>query len=303
MSDQCEEQEMEAEALEAIFDTAFEIRSSDQPFVWAVKLVPIDCGGDADEEEVANHVMVNLIATVPLDYPEVSLPQLDLEIIKGLSEDNKQELLQLANEEAEANEGMSAIFAVCEAVRGWLADNNVKGLDDASMHAQMMRKRKEAERQVAQAAQQFESQKKLEVMSQAEKEELEVRKRREEGTPVTLLSFTEWWAAFTAEMKQKKADEKADAAEDTKGDKKTAIAAMQIEERRTGFQIFSDKAGVFNLEKLEAAAEEMENDTSALDAEEMGDVDEVLFDDDEDLDDLDFDSDEDDEDSDDEPDI
>lgn len=300
MSDQCEEQEMEAEALEAIFDTAFEIRSSNQPFVWAVKLVPIDCGGDADEEEAANHVMVNLVATVPLNYPEDNLPELDLEIIKGLSEDNKKELLQLADEEAEANAGMPVIFAVCEAVRAWLADNNVKGLDDASMHAQMMRKKKEAERQEAQAAQQFESQKKKEEMSQAEKEELEVRKRREEGTPVTDTSFSKWWSKFCAEMAQKKEDAKAAAAEDSKGDKKNANAAIIMEERQTGFQIFSDRAGVFNLEKLEAAAEEMENDTSALDPEELGDVDEGLFDDDEDLDDLDFDSDGD---SDEEPDM
>jgi len=146
MSDQQEEQEMEAEALAAIFDTAFEIRSSEQPFAWAVKLVPVDCGGDADEEEAANHVMVKLVANIPLDYPEISLPELDLEIIKGLSLDNKNELLKIANDEAEANAGMPAIFAVCEAVRAWLADNNVKGLDDASMHAQMMRKAKEAER-------------------------------------------------------------------------------------------------------------------------------------------------------------
>ena len=147
MSDHREEQEMEAEALEAIFDTAYENRSSDQPFIWAVKLVPVDCGGDEEEEEAANHVMVNIVATIPLNYPEESLPELDLEIVKGLSLDNKKELLQLANEEAEQNEGMPAIFAVCEAVRTWLADNNVKGLDDASMHAQMMRKAKEVERQ------------------------------------------------------------------------------------------------------------------------------------------------------------
>ncbi len=42
--------------------------------------------------------------------------------------------------------GMPAIYAVCEAIRTWLADNNVKGLDDVSMHAQMMRKQLEAEK-------------------------------------------------------------------------------------------------------------------------------------------------------------
>ncbi|KAL9190784.1 hypothetical protein ACHAXT_000490 [Thalassiosira profunda] len=290
-----EEQEMEAEALAAIFDAAFEIRAPDQPFVWAVKLVPVDCGGDADEEEEANHVIVKLVATIPHTYPEDALPKLELEILKGLSEDNKKELLGIAKEEAEANAGMPAIFAVCEAVRTWLADNNVKGLDDASMHAQMMRKAKEAERQKAQAALQFESQKKKEEMSQAEQEELAVRKRREEGTPVTDATFAEWWSNYSAEIEQIKEAEKAAAAEDTK-DKKNTTAAE--EERPTGFEIFSEKAGTFNLEKLEAAAEEMANDESALE------VDEELFDDDEDLDDLDFDSsEEEEEDSDEEPDI
>jgi hypothetical protein len=118
MSDQhLEEQEMEAEALAAIFDTAFELRSSEQPFVWAVKLVPVDCGGNADEEEALNHIMVKLVARIPLDYPEEMLPELDIEILKGLSQDNKDELLRLANDEAEANSGMAAIFSICEAVR------------------------------------------------------------------------------------------------------------------------------------------------------------------------------------------
>ena len=133
-------------------------------------------------------------------------------------------------------------------------------------------------------------------MSQAEQEELAVRKRREEGTPVTDATFTEWWSKYSAEMEQIKEAEKAAAAEETKDKKNTAAVE---EERQTGFEIFSDKVGTFNLEKLEAAAEEMENDESALE------VDEELFDDDEDLDDLDFDSsdDEEDDDSDAEPDI
>ncbi len=41
---------------------------------------------------------------------------------------------------------MPAIYAVCEAIRSWLGDNNEKGLDDVSMHAQMMRKQMEAEK-------------------------------------------------------------------------------------------------------------------------------------------------------------
>eukprot|EP00574_Skeletonema_japonicum_P005465 CAMPEP_0201725154 /NCGR_PEP_ID=MMETSP0593-20130828/8644_1 /ASSEMBLY_ACC=CAM_ASM_000672 /TAXON_ID=267983 /ORGANISM="Skeletonema japonicum, Strain CCMP2506" /LENGTH=284 /DNA_ID=CAMNT_0048216491 /DNA_START=219 /DNA_END=1070 /DNA_ORIENTATION=+ len=284
MSDHIEEQEMEAEALSAIFDTAFTIRSSTQPFQWSIKLVPIDCGDDLEEEESSNHVMVNLVATIPLDYPEVSLPELDVEILKGLSPDNRKELVTLAQEEAAANEGMPALFAVCEAVREWLADNNVKGLDDASMHAQMMRKAKEVERKEAQAAQQFEAQKTIDEMTEAEKEELAVRKRREEGTPVTQETFTIWWDNFCTEMEEKKDEETGEITSEEK-EKKRVMA-----DRNTGFEIFSEKSGVFNLEKLEAAAEEIEND--------VGDVDEDLFDDDEDLDDLDFDSDDDDDDDD-----
>ena len=128
-------------------------------------------------------------------------------------------------------------------------------------------------------------------MSQAEKEELAVRKRREEGTPVTDASFEEWRRKFNAEMEKTKEEEKNASSEDAKDKKAAAAVAAITEERLTGFQIFSDKVGVFNLEKLEAAAEEMENDTSALDPDELADVDEDLFDDDDDLDDLEYDSD------------
>lgn len=161
----------------------------------------------------------------------------------------------------------------------------------------------------AQAALQFESQTKKDVMSIAEQEELAVRKRREEGTPVTDDTFAEWWAKFSMEMEQKKEGERAFSVNESKDKKKDANAAIIMEVRLTGFQIFSDKAGVFNLELLEAAAEEMANDTSALDPDQLGEVDEELFDDDEDLDDLEFDSDDVDDDdddnvdSDDEPDI
>lgn len=53
----------------------------------------------------------------------------------------------MAQEEAKNNEGMPAIYAIAEVLREWLADNNQPGLDDASMHAQMMRKQKELVKQ------------------------------------------------------------------------------------------------------------------------------------------------------------
>ena len=144
MSDHCEEQEMESEALSAIFDSAFEVIKGEQPFVWSVKLLPVDSGGDEEEEDSQNNVGIRLIATIPLDYPE-SRPELDISIVKGLTDEHRVKLVEMADEESRNNEGMPSIFAICEILREWLADNNVKGLDDASMHAQMMRRAKEEE--------------------------------------------------------------------------------------------------------------------------------------------------------------
>jgi hypothetical protein len=67
-------------------------------------------------------------------------------IQQGLSGEHVDKILAIANEEAEAYMGMPAIYAVCEAIRTWLGDNNVKGLNDVSMHAQMIRNKAEAEK-------------------------------------------------------------------------------------------------------------------------------------------------------------
>ena len=142
--DHCEEQEMELEALTAIFDDCLEVKSSTQPFQWAVTLYPEQHSEDTDAD---NHVGIQLVATIPLDYPENTLPELEINLLKGLIDDHRTELLAIANEEAEANMGLPSIYAICEKLREWLAENNVKGMDDVSMYAQMMRREKEAEKQ------------------------------------------------------------------------------------------------------------------------------------------------------------
>ena len=83
MSHNIEEQEMEAEALSAIFPDAFEVRQSSQPFVWSIKLVPVDTDGDAKRCEKENHVGVHLVATLPKDYPESATPEFDIEVLKA----------------------------------------------------------------------------------------------------------------------------------------------------------------------------------------------------------------------------
>ena len=66
--------------------------------------------------------------------------------IQGLGEEQRKRILELANAEAELNIGMPAIYSICECMKLWLVDNNFKGQDDGSMHAQMMRRMKEVER-------------------------------------------------------------------------------------------------------------------------------------------------------------
>jgi hypothetical protein len=131
MADHAEEQEMEAEALAAIFDHHFTIERETNR--WVVTLFP------ETDPEAENHVGCQLLVSLPPTYPE-TLPLLEIEIVKGLAPEHQQELLDLANQEAAANEGSPSIFSVAECLREWLVENNRPGLDDLSMHAQMLRK-------------------------------------------------------------------------------------------------------------------------------------------------------------------
>lgn len=140
-------------------------------------------------------------------------------------------------------------------------------------------------------------------MSAAEKEEIEVRKRRAEGTPCNDENFYAWLKNFEEEMAQKAAAKEAAAEREagTGGKKKSVEKKDETKDRLTGFEQFSGKVGIMSLEAIEQAAEEAVNDESG-DEEDL-DVDEDLFDDsDSDLDDLNFDDSDEDE-SGDEPDI
>mmetsp|Transcript_19827 Transcript_19827/g.22489 ORF Transcript_19827/g.22489 Transcript_19827/m.22489 type:complete len:315 (-) Transcript_19827:78-1022(-) len=310
MTEHIEEQEMEAEALAAIFDTAFEITRNEQPFEWSVSLYPVDTHDEVEREEV-NNVACRVQVELPLTYPDV-LPIINVEVIKGLADEHQQKLQVIAAEEAESYMGMVAIYAVCEAIRTWLVDNNVKGLDDVSMHAQMLRKQMEAEQNKKQAQLQYESQKVIEEMTETEKEDIEVRRRRAEGTPCNKENFEIWKDKFEAEMAlQAENDDEALALKDRTNSKKknksngNANAEDIIEERLTGHQIFTQKMGLGSLELLEKAADEAaaaEGDDDDDDDDEVYvddlDIDEDLFDDEDDLDDLDFDDDDEDDDDD-----
>mmetsp|Transcript_25704 Transcript_25704/g.28791 ORF Transcript_25704/g.28791 Transcript_25704/m.28791 type:complete len:306 (-) Transcript_25704:1145-2062(-) len=291
----CEEQEMEAEALAAIFEDCLEIISSSQPFEWAVNLWPEAHATDEEDDDAPqNHVGIRVVAKIPLTYPEESLPNLNIKVLKGLTEEHEQELLELAMEEAEKNRGMPVMYAVCEKLREWLLDNNQKGMDDRSMYTLMLKREKEKEREDQKSKQIYEAQKKTEKMSEAESEELAVRKRRAEGTPCNDETFSKWRDIFHEEMEEAE-QLAADAATDTKkkggGGGKGTEKEIDKSGRVSGFIQFSDKAGTFNLEAMEAAAENARRDENEADEDiSVDDVDKNLFDvNDDDLDDLDFD--------------
>jgi hypothetical protein len=129
-------------------------------------------------------------------------------------------------------------------------------------------------------------------MTEAEREEIEVTKRRAEGTPCTKENFEAWQANFFQELLNKKLNSEGINDDEGKGKiRKDKVKDIDRTGRMTGFEHFSNK--MVNLEALELAAAE---------AEQGFEADENLFEDDVDLDDMDFDDDEEDDDDDDEDD-
>jgi hypothetical protein len=83
MTDHSEEQEMEQEALEAIFGEDCTIVS---PTVWMIKLQP-----SPGEPEDVNFVECNLTASIPPTYPDI-VPSLSIQLVRGLWGDAEAEV-------------------------------------------------------------------------------------------------------------------------------------------------------------------------------------------------------------------
>lgn len=128
-----EDQENEMEALEAIFEKDFSVKSKSPPS-YQVLLEP--CPGEGDE---VNHVRVMLKVTYPKNYPQ-SLPQMTIEAITGLNDKKIATMLGIANKAAKENAGEVCIFTVTEAVKEWLADNNEK---EKTAHEEMLDRAKQ----------------------------------------------------------------------------------------------------------------------------------------------------------------
>jgi hypothetical protein len=186
-----EEQAMEAEALESIFVDDFE-QISVSPFHWSIKLQPFP----AEDEE--NHVAVSLDVIIPSEYPNI-IPELKIEMIKGLNDTQIETITELANKSAEENVGMAMIYTICEEIKEWLIANNEPPKDN-SMFAKMQRRMNDKEGPPASNDDGGEEGEV--VISEARTRELEAlernRQKELEGTPVNEETFKIWKDAFDA---------------------------------------------------------------------------------------------------------
>lgn len=129
--DYAEEQQMELQALEAIYMDDFKrIEGAGLPS-FDLKLQPETGGGDD-----VNHVAVTLRVTYTPTYPESS-PGISVRRIKGLEDSLIQELEGLLRDAAGTEEllGTAMVYPLVERAQAWLAEHNIPERD---MHAEMM---------------------------------------------------------------------------------------------------------------------------------------------------------------------
>jgi len=271
--DHAEEQQMEVEALEAIYMDDFN-KISESPLEYKVYLEPEQGAG---EEE--NHVSLYLTIKVPATYPEV-VPEMSIEVKKGLGEHHIQEIRQIIDTEAQENIGMAMVFTIAEKIKEWLVENNVKG-SDGSMHAAMLQ-RMEQKKKEAEAAKEAEEASKA-VLSTEEAEEERRKQRLRDGTPVTPDSFAEWHHRFKEEMR---AARRARAGASDGFAAAAMVEASPTVTKPTGRQLF--ERDMVQREEEDEDEEKMPGSEDWPEAAENVEVNEELFADDEeeDLDDL-----------------
>ena len=112
---------LKVEALEAIYPEEFSLSLTGDVPVYTIKLVP-----DPSAEPEENHVSVALVCHIPASYPDAdTLPALTIEVLKGLSKRQADEIKEAADASAAENVGMASIFTVAECVREVRAPRNL----------------------------------------------------------------------------------------------------------------------------------------------------------------------------------
>lgn len=144
-----EEQAAELEALESIFGDDFRRVANDG---CELILRPVTSGSSKQ-----NHILVAVTIQFPPMYPTV-VPDLTFRCIKGrLSDEQLNELAQLAHKAAAASVGSIMIFEVTESLREWLVQNNKKEVvslrDDLQAAIELQEAEMRAQAEAAAAAQ------------------------------------------------------------------------------------------------------------------------------------------------------
>ncbi|GMI36896.1 hypothetical protein TrCOL_g7013 [Triparma columacea] len=273
-----EEQEMEAEALQAILMDSIQMVDGNSNYT--IDIVPFQ------EEEEENFVGVKLHVKLPEKYPDEA-PGVEVESTKGLSPNSLEEVQQLVKdfieEQLTDNPSTPIMYMLVESVREWLLSNNVKG-DDGSAWSSMMKREAAKKKEEEAEKEQYEEQMEKITIGETEEKERLLLKARSEGTPCTKENFEIWKEKFMQEMERLKKEKQESGgkenAQELKEEKDRA-------ERKTGYEMFQDKTNSIDITMLSGETE---------DEEGVGDFDESLYldGDDDDLDDLDFEDDDDD---------
>jgi hypothetical protein len=114
----------------------------------------------------------------------------------------------------------------------------------------MMRKAQEAAKAKVMEERAFEEQGKKDEVGETEKREMEILKKRAEGTQCTTESFAAWKGKFDAEMEEVRRRDK----EELLKDRAAAVMAA----RKTGYDIFAGKGSLEDLERMAETAAEAE---------------------------------------------
>lgn len=231
-------------------------------------------------------VGVALICAFPINYPSESIPDIIVEIEKGLNKKHVDELNILISKTAKDNLGSPSIFSITEVVKEWLLENNIPG-QDGSMYADMMRKqqqkdienKRKQDKMASYLAADLESKKDIDNITP---EEMERIRKRQAGHPCTLESFNAWKEKFDQEMSNSKESQNL-----------IKIDILTENDRPTGKQLFMlNKAGVeIDLEEAlieEGEKEDIDEEQEQLILKKLLQTDTIKVEEDDDDDDEDY---------------
>ncbi|XP_072107731.1 RWD domain-containing protein 1 isoform X2 [Mobula birostris] len=171
MTDYCEEQRNELEALESIYPDSFTV-VSENPASFTIRVT----SETGENEEIEATLQFTYVEKYPDDPPKF-----EIATHENLQNSDTADIMSLLTEQAQENIGMVMIFTLVTAVQEKL--NEI---------VDQIKSRKEMEKLLK------------------EKEAEEIEKAIFHGTPVTIENFLSWKARFDAELTEMKKKQKED---------------------------------------------------------------------------------------------